>query len=279
MYDYKINPEIEKITDGARSMKRFKQTMRIAVILTAALVISGACAQKQTKEITVSAASSLRNAFEEIGEIYEKQTGVRPNFNFAASGILQRQIEAGAPADVFASASRKQMDDVQKKGLLLNETRQDFTGNSLVLITPANSSLGIRSFQDLTNAGVERIAVGNPKTVPSGQYAQESLTALDMWDKLQSRIITAENVRQALDYVSRGEAEAGLVYASDAVMAEGKIRIAAESPRGSHEDIVYPIAVIKNSGDSAAAIKFIELVQSETGQAILAKYGFTNAFY
>ena len=250
----------------------------ITLALAAALAMSGACAQKQPKEITVSAAASLKNAFTEIGEIYEKQTGVRLNFNFAASGILQQQIEAGAPADVFACASRKQMDDVQKKGLLLGETRRDFTGNSLVLITPADSRLDIRSFQDLSAAGVERIAIGNPKTVPAGQYARESLTALELWDKLQSRFIPAENVRQVLDYVSRAEVEAGLVYASDAAIAEGRVRVAAEAPKGSHEAIVYPIAVLKDSADSAAAIKFIELTQSETGQAILARYGFTKPY-
>ena len=256
------------------------QTRRkfLAIILAAAVfAISGACARKQNgDEITVSAAASLRNAFSEIGTIYEEQTGVRPNFNFAASGVLQQQIEAGAPVDVFASASPRQMDDVQSKGLILDETRRDFTGNSLVLVTPADSGLDMRSFQDLTAAGVERIAIGNPKTVPAGQYAQELLTALGLWDELQPRFIPAENVRQVLDYVSRGEVEAGLVYASDAAIAEGRINIAAEAPKGSHEAIVYPIAVIKDSKNSAASIKFIELTLSETGQAILAKYGFAK---
>jgi len=246
------------------------------VLAVGILMLSGACARKQQDEIIVSAAASLRNAFNEIGAIYEEQTGVRPNFNFAASGVLQRQIETGAPADIFASASRRQMDEVQDKGLLLDGTRQDFAGNSLVLITPADSRLDIRSFQDLTDAGVERIAIGNPKTVPAGQYTQELLIVLELWDELQPRFIPSENVRQVLDYVSRGEVHAGLVYASDAAIAEGRIRIAAEAPKESHEEIVYPVAVLKNSSNSAAAIKFIELVQSEPGQAILAKYGFTK---
>jgi molybdate transport system substrate-binding protein len=145
-----------------------------------------------------------------------------------------------------------------------------------VLITPTDSKLKIRSFQDLADAKAERIAIGNPKTVPAGQYAQEALTALKLWDKLQPRFIPAENVRQVLDYVSRSEVDAGLVYSSDTVVAEGKVRIVAEAPEGSVEAITYPIAVIKDSENSAAAIKFIELVQSKDGKAILTKYGFTD---
>ena len=265
---------------GIENMSMINQTKRtfraiIIALAIAAATVSGAYAQ-QKKEIIVSAASSLRNAFEEIGAVYEKQTGIKPNFNFAASGVLQQQIEAGAPVDVFASAAQQQMDTLEKKGLLLDETRKDFTGNSLVLIAPADSKLKINSFQDLIDAKVGRIAIGNPKTVPAGQYAQDSLTALKLWDKLQPRFIPAENVRQVLDYVSRDEVDAGLVYASDAAIAEGKIKVVAEAPKGSHEAIIYPIAVLKDSANSEASVKFIDLTLSKTGEAILAKYGFTN---
>ena len=258
----------------------FEQTRRqfpaiILALAVMALTASGAYAQGKN-EIIISAAASLRNAFEEIGAIYEKQTGVRARFNFAASGVLQQQIESGAPVDVFASAAKQQMDSIEKKGLLLDGTRQDFTGNSLVLITPADSRLKLNSFQDLADAKVGRIAIGNPKTVPAGQYARDSLTALKLWDKLQARFIPAESVRQVLDYVSRGEVEAGLVYASDAAIAEGKIRIASMAPKGSHEEIIYPIAVIRDSKNNDAAKKFIDLTRSKTGRDILEKYGFTN---
>jgi molybdate transport system substrate-binding protein len=261
-------------------MKMIKQTRRkfltiTLALATLALTASGVYAQNKN-EIIVSAAASLRNAFEEIGAIYEKQTGVKPNFNFAASGVLQQQIETGAPVDVFASAAQQQMDNIQKKGLLLDETRKDFAGNSLVLITPAKSKLKMNSFEALTDAKVERIAIGNPKTVPAGQYAQEALTALKLWDKLQSKFIPAENVRQVLDYVSRDEVEAGFVYSSDTVVAQGKINIVAETPKGTLDAITYPIAVLKDSANSAAAIKFIEIVESKDGKAILSKYGFTN---
>ena len=255
----------------------FRQTRRIFLMMVlAAMVSSPAVHAQQRQEIIVSAAASLRNAFLEIGEIYEKQTGVKPNFNFAASGVLQQQIETGAPVDVFASASQQQMDALQRKGLLLDETRQDFTGNSLVLIVPSGSRLNIKSFQDLADARVRRIAIGNPKTVPAGQYAQDTLTALNLWDTLQPRFIPAENVRQVLDYVSRDEVEAGLVYATDAAIGEDKIRVVAEAPAGTHEVITYPIAVLKDSTNRDAAIKFIELTQSGTGKSILAKYGFTD---
>ena len=249
------------------------------IFLAAALtltVFSSLVYAQQKKEITVSAAASLRDAFVELGAVYEKQTGVKPNFNFAASGVLQQQIETGAPVDVFASAGQQQMDAVQKKGLLLDETRQDFTGNSLVLIVPANSKLGIKSFQDIAEDKVGRIAIGNPKTVPAGQYAQDSLTAMKLWDKLQPRFIPAENVRQVLDYVSRDEVDAGFVYSSDAAVAEGKIRVVARAPKETHEPITYPIAVLKDSGDKDAAVKFVELTQSKTGKDILEKYGFAN---
>jgi len=259
-------------------MSELKQTRRIflTAILALAVVLPSVLYAQQKKEIIVSAAASLRDAFQEIGAIYEKQTGVKPNFNFAASGVLQQQIETGAPVDVFASAAQQQMDNIQKKGLLQDETRKNFTGNSLVLIVPANSKLGIKSFEDIADAKVARIAIGSPKTVPAGQYAQDALTAMKLWDKLQPRFIPAENVRQVLDYVSRDEVDAGLVYASDAAVGGDKIRVVAQAPKGTHEPIIYPIAVLKDSANKADAVKFIELTQSKTGKDILIKYGFAN---
>jgi len=254
----------------------YKLPAILLVLASGVLITFSACAQK--KEIIVSAAISLKSVFEEIGVIYEKQTGVHPKFNFAASGVLQQQIESGAPVDVFAAAARKQMDDIQKKGLLLDETRKDFAGNTLVLITPVDSTQRIRSFYDLAAPGIERISIGNPKTVPAGQYARDALTALELWDKLQPRLIPAENARHVLEYVSRGEVDAGLVYASDAANSSGKILVVSEAPKGSHEEIIYQIAVLADSSNSTAAIKFIEVVRSETGRSIIAKYGFTSGF-
>ena len=251
-----------------------RTVLLLAVVIGVAM--QGGWAQGN-KEIIVSAAASLKNAFEELAPIYEKQTGVKPAFNFAASGVLQQQIETGAPVDVFASAAQKQMDDLQKKGLIDEATRKDFTGNSLVLIIPSDSKLKIGAFEDLAKPEFARIAIGNPKTVPAGQYAEESLTNLKLWDKLQPRFIMAENVRQVLDYVSRGEVDAGLVYSSDAAIAGDKIRIVTQAPSGTHQEIIYPVAVIKDSKNSDASRKFIDLLLSDTGKRIMAKYGFAIA--
>ena len=257
---------------------RVQWIARTALLLTVVmgLALQGGWAQSKG-EIIVSAAASLKNAFEELAPIYEKQTGVRAAFNFAASGVLQQQIETGAPVDVFASAAQKQMDDLQKKGLIDEATRKDFTGNSLVLILPADSKHKIDTFADLARPEFARIAIGNPKTVPAGQYAEESLTNLKLWEKLRSRFIMAENVRQVLDYVSRGEVDAGLVYSSDAAIAGDKISIVSQAPKGTHQEIIYPVAVVKDSKNSDAAKKFVDLLLGDTGRKILAKYGFAMA--
>lgn len=225
-------------------------------------------------EILVSAAPSLKNAFTEIGSIFEKQTKAHVRFNFASSGLLQKQIEAGAPVDVYASASEKQMDALQAKKLILTETRRNFAGNSLILIVPVDSLLGLRAFKDMSHTSMHRLAIGNPKTVPAGQYARETLIHLKLWDQLQARCVLAENVRQVLDYVVRGEVDAGLVYASDASIASNKITVVARAPEGSHSSIVYPIAVVRESAAPALSRRFIDLTIGKTGQAILQKYGF-----
>jgi molybdate transport system substrate-binding protein len=229
------------------------------------------------EEILVSAAISLKNAFEEIGSLYKKKTGIRVRFNMGASGLLQKQIETGAPVDVFASASDKQMDALQSQALILSETRRPLARNTLVLITPSDSKLGIHSFTDLSRPGITKLAIGNPKTVHAGQYAEEALRYLKIWDTLQSRIVYGENVRQVMDYVIRGEVDAGLVYASDTSIAPGKISVAARAPKESISAIVYPIAVVKGSGNLQASRHFIDLTLSSAGQAILKKYGFLGA--
>ena len=245
---------------------------------SAALILSEVClAAQKREEILVSAAISLKNAFEEIGSIYEKQTGIQVHFNFGASGLLQKQIETGAPVDVFASAGEKQMDDLQTKGLIISETRRNFAGNALVLIAPDQPRISLRSFADLVRPEIGRVAIGNPRTVPAGQYAEEALRDLKLWDALQPRLVLAENVRQVLDYVTRGEVDAGIVYASDMAGTHGKAVIAAYAPKGSHSPVRYPIAVVKETGNRADAQRFIDFVISSTGQAVLKKYGFVSS--
>ncbi len=228
-------------------------------------------------EILVSAAISLKNAFEEIGSIHTKQTGVQVKFNFGASGLLQKQIEAGAPVDIFASAGEKQMDDLQSKGMILPETRRNLAGNTLVLIVPNHARIRLHSFAELAHPGLEWLAIGNPKTVPAGQYAQETLRSLGLWDKLQPHIVLAENVRQVLDYVARREAQAGIVYTSDVLNARGEVSIAASAPKGSYSPILYPIALVSGTRSRGNAQRFLDLVLGKTGQDILEKHGFLRS--
>lgn len=225
-------------------------------------------------EITVSAAASLQNAFREIGEIYQKQTGTKVNFNFASSGVLQKQIEQGAPTDVFASAGQMQMDALVEKSLIVKETRQTFAKNELVLILPFDSKVTALSFAQYLERNEEKIAVGNPKTVPAGQYAEQTLTRLNLLEKLKPRLVFGEDARQVLDYVARGEVSAGIVYASDAKAFEGKVQMVARAAEDLHDPILYPIAVLKNSAAQNAAKSFIEFVLSSEGQLILQKNGF-----
>jgi molybdate transport system substrate-binding protein len=248
----------------------------VLVIATAGLACRNAEPAQVTREITVSAGASLKDAFREISKQYEERTGVKVNFNFGASGALQKQIESGAPVDVFASAGIPQMDALAKQGLIAPETRQDFARNTLVLVVPSDSRSGIASFADLGSAKVSKLAIGNPKTVPVGQYAEQTLTRLGLWERLGPRLILAEDVRQALDYVARGEVDAGIVYASDVRATGDKTRIVATAPEDSHDPILYPIAVVRASGRQEAARAFIDAVMSDDGQRILEKYGFNR---
>jgi molybdate transport system substrate-binding protein len=225
----------------------------------------------------VGAAISLKEAFNELGGIYQQRTGTKVTFSFGASGELEKQIEAGAPLDVFASAAEKEMDDLQAKKLIDRATRVDFVRNTLVLVVPTDSMLQIHSFNDIEKPGVTKIAIGNPKTVPAGQYAQQLLRNTQIWPKIESRLTLGENVRQVLDYVARGEADAGIVYATDVQVAQGKVSVAARAAEGDYGPILYPLAVIKDSANVNAAKGFVDLVLSPEGIQILKKHGFQPA--
>jgi len=226
-----------------------------------------------SNELTVSAAVSLRDAFNEIADLYEKRNGSKIHFNYGASGALQKQIETGAPADVFASAGAKQMDDLAAKDFIVPDSRKDFARNSLVLVVPATVT-AVSSFGDLTNPSVKKVAVGNPKTVPAGQYTEQTLNKLGLLPAIQSKLIFAEDIRQVLDYVVRDEVDAGVVYSSDALSAGDKIRVVVRAPDDSHDPILYPIAIVNDSKQQEAARKFIDLVLGSEGQAILVRHGF-----
>lgn len=227
--------------------------------------------------LTVSAAISLKDAFNEMNGLYQSKTGKTVSFNFGASGALARQIETGAPVDVFASAGATQMDEIAAKNLIDAESRRDFARNTLVLIVPPDSKLNLTAFPDLTKTDVGKIAVGNPKTVPAGQYTEQLFEKYNLKTNLQSKLIFGEDVRQVLDYLVRGEVDAGIVYQSDASSAGERARVAATAPDDSHQPILYPIAVVRDSRQKSAAQEFINLVISAEGQTVLQKYGFRVA--
>ncbi len=223
-------------------------------------------------ELTVSAASSLQNALNELGAAYTAETKVKVTFNFGSSGALQQQIENGAPVDLFIAAAAKQMDALEAKSLIVPGSRQTLLKNTLVLVVPAGRS-GIASFDDLKQAGVKKIAVGDPKTVPAGQYAQETFASLKLSEALAPKLVPAGNVRQVLTYVETKEVDAGVVYASDAHDST-KVTVVGTAPATAHSPIVYPVAVLKRSKNAAAAAKLSDWLSSKAARDVFVKHGF-----
>lgn len=224
-------------------------------------------------ELTISAAASLQNSLTEIQKVYtQKYPGIKLTFNFGASGPLQQQIEQGAPADLFISAGKSQMDALEKKNLLVDKTRVNLLRNELVLITGTDNK-SITSIQDLTKPGVGKISIGTPGSVPAGKYAQESLQSLKLWNTLQPKLVLAKDVTQVLTYVEMGSVDAGFVYRSDA-QGSNQAKVVAAIPDSTHKPIVYPAAVIAASQHKQAAEDFLKYLESPQGQQIFTKYGF-----
>jgi len=226
-------------------------------------------------DLIVSTAMSLKVPFSEIGNMFEADhQGSRVYFNFGASGVLEKQIEGGAPVDLFASASSREVDTLEKKGLIIKELRRDFAGNSIVLIIPVGSSVSLSGLKDLEKKEVKRIVVGSPSTVPAGQYAEEVMRSAGLWDTLQKKLIFAENVQQAMDYVARQETDAGFVFLSDALSGKNEVKIVWKAQGESHRAIRYVIAPIKGTAKEQLVREFIETVLSAKGEKVLEKYGF-----
>ncbi|MEO8805049.1 MAG: molybdate ABC transporter substrate-binding protein [Burkholderiaceae bacterium] len=224
-------------------------------------------------DLTVSAAASLTNAFKELAPAFEAQnTGTAVVFNFGASDALLAQIARGAPADVFASADQQTMDRAEAQNLLTAGSRRNFVANTLVIIVPGDSTLGIKAAADLQKPEVKRVAIGNPGSVPAGRYAKGLLEAGRLWATVEPKAVLAQNVRQALDYVARGEVEAGFVYATDALIMKDKVKVAATVPTDT--TITYPIASVATSPNPDAARKFLDFVRTPAAQAVLARHGF-----
>jgi len=240
-----------------------------------ALFLLVAPTDARAQEVTLSVAVSMKDAVEAIGrEFVASRSGVILRYNFGSSGELQQQIEAGAPVDLFVSAAERQMDDLERKGLIRAATRRSFARNVLTVVRPADSTIVLGTPDDLLRPDVQRIVIGNPKTVPAGQYAEECLKATGLWDRLRSRLVLAENVRQALDYVARGEVDAGFVYTTDAALRRGKVREAFRPAEGTYRPIIYPAAVVTDAKQPALAQAFLDRLLSREGQAVLARFGF-----
>ncbi len=229
------------------------------------------------QELTVSAASSLKTVFTDIGAAFDAANNAKTTFNFDASGTLQKQIEAGAPVDVFASAAMKQVNALMDAGLVDAASIKVFAGNEIVLVVPAASTLGITSFEDLAKADVKKVSYGDPAAAPHGVAAEEILNTLGIFDQVKPKVIYAANVTQALEYVSSGEVDAGIIFSTEAVIAGDKVKIVATSDPSWHSKIANPIAIVSASANKTLAQAFVDFVMGPEGQAILAGYGFLAA--
>jgi molybdate transport system substrate-binding protein len=219
----------------------------------------------------VFAAASSTDSLKAVAQRYEGQSSDKIEFNFAASSLLARQIEEGGPADIFFSADDKWMDELETRGLIAKETRKERLSNSLVIIEPSDSSISITSPGDLTKVG--RIALGDPKTVPAGIYAREYLQKQKLWDALESKVIPTANVRAALAAVASGDADAGIVYKTDAAISK-HVKVVYEVPAGDGPKIAYPLAAVKDSAHLAAAKKFLDYLNSAETAGVFEKFGF-----
>jgi molybdate transport system substrate-binding protein len=248
-----------------------KRTFFFRLILSA-LFVAGIVARAEPP-LRVSAAASLSDALREIGAEFAKASGTQVHLNLGASSTLARQIEEGAPADVFFSADQAKMDALAAKGLIIAETREDQLSNSLLVVVPADSRLKLASVKDLTTSRVSKIATGDPKAVPAGVYARSYFEKAGLWGDLQRKMVATESVRAALAAVESGNVDAGIVYKTDAAISSS-VKVALEIPPLEGLKIVYPMAVLKGSAQPRQAQKYLEFLDSPTAKAIFEKYGF-----
>jgi molybdate transport system substrate-binding protein len=263
-------------------VKRVSWLVMISFLLILSLAGCGAggtnqpatnVAKVEPTEIMVSAAASMKDALTDLQKAYAQKTpDVKLTYVFGASGTLQQQIEQGAPADLFISAGKTQMDALEQKNLLVKESKVDLVGNELVLVTGKDNTK-VTSLEDLTKSDVTQISIGTPESVPAGKYAQESLTNLRLWDVLKPKFVLAKDVTQVLNYVETGNVEAGLVYQSDA-QGSTKVKVVTVVPASSHKAIAYPAAVITATKNKQAAEDFLKYLQSSEAQQVFVKYGF-----
>ena len=240
-------------------------------VLALALVLALA-AGSRAAQVTVFAAASLTDALKQIAADYEKSPGDKIVFNFAASGTLARQIEAGAPADIFISADESRMDALAAKNLLIAGSRRNLLGNSLVIVT-ATENATIHSPADLTNAVVRRIALGDAKIVPAGTYAKIYLEKFGLWPALETKVIPCENVRAVLAAVESGNVDAGFVYKTDAAISKS-VKVAFAVPAADAPKILYPLALVKDAPQPGAAKKFLGFLAGQEAGEVFTRFGF-----
>ncbi|MDN4492716.1 molybdate ABC transporter substrate-binding protein [Ureibacillus aquaedulcis] len=246
-----------------------------SIILTC--IIGGCASASSEKEnsgvLTISAASSLQDVLEEMAaEFNNKPSNLAIQYNFGATGSLVKQIEQGAPVDLFISASREKFDELSTKGFIQESAA--FISNELVLVTTSNGKQHLENLDDLKSSEVEKISIGTPSTVPAGSYAEQSLKYFDLWSTIEGKLVYAKDVRQVLTYVETGNVQAGFVYKTDAINSD-KVKIAVTLDEDSHDSITYPIGIIQNTDSPTAAKQFYDFLQSDEGKEIWAKYGFT----
>ncbi|WP_164670543.1 molybdate ABC transporter substrate-binding protein [Virgibacillus doumboii] len=245
-------------------------------ILVIALLLSGCSNQQSSEEhkVFISAAASLSGVLSELTDAFKSE---HPNttltMNYGASGKLTQQIQQGAPVDVFLSADQKWMDNLADQDMIMEDTRTDFTTNKLVLVANNNATFSIDSLQDLPTSGLNQIGIGNPESVPAGDYAKQALSGSGIWDEIEGQLVYAKDVRQVLTYVESGNMDIGFVYASDLERSELVKKISAID-ESLYDPIVYPAAVMSSSDTVEQAQKFIEFLQTDEAQSIFAEYGF-----
>lgn len=256
-------------------MKKSLKFVSVLLMITSLCLIAGCAKQTAGNSTTlnISAAASLKDSMDEIKQLYgSEKANVTLKINYGSSGTLQQQIEQGAEVDIFISAAPKQMDALQSKDLILKDSRKDLLLNDVVLIIPKDNT-EIKDFNDLITDKVKKIALGEPKSVPAGQYAEEIFTKLGILDKIKSKAVYGNDVKEVLSWVETGNADAGIVYATDAKVS-GKVKVISTAPLDSHKPVVYPAAIIKTSKEADSAKDFMKYLTSDKAKAVFEKYGF-----
>lgn len=264
-------------TEAAEAENKTDAKTKAGTEAQAGTDIKAEAAPGQDTEILVAAAASLKNAYEEelIPMFQDKYPGVTVKGTYDSSGKLQTQIEEGLEADVFMSAAPKQMTALDQEGLIVSDTITSLLENKIVLIVPSDSDSGFTRFEDIENA--ESIALGDPASVPVGQYSEEALTSLGIWDKIQDKVSFGTNVTEVLNQVAAASADAGIVYATDAANMADQVKVVAEAPEGSlSKKVIYPVAVVKNTANAEAAGNFVEFLKTDEAMKVFESYGFTK---